>query len=258
MTLWFRVDAGAVDDTRIGELALALKVRRNEAFGLVVAVWCGHAHQPQAKLAQFDDAQLEGWARWHGRRGKFASAFRALFQEADGSLRGWWRQAKLIERMERDRTRRNSVEISEETSADISVEKSPLQDNTEQDKVDSLLLATRALVGKLNLGQADNPNLDQVRLRVVPLHDARSQQATADILAAGVAMDFAEREVYEAARGYRPSGLNKQIGGLGYLKARVISAWERTQAQSALKSTDRPKPAGIFTLAAQELIDRAS
>jgi hypothetical protein len=107
MKLWIRLDAGAPRDPKITELARALGVRRAEAFGLAASVWCVMAeHAVDGSLATIADEDLEAWAYWVGKRGKFAAAFRATFVSDDGTVGGWnERQGKLLDRMERDRQR---------------------------------------------------------------------------------------------------------------------------------------------------------
>jgi hypothetical protein len=107
MKLWIRLDAGAPRDPKITELARALGVRRSEAFGLAASVWCVMAeHAVDGSLSTIADEDLEAWAYWQGKRGKFAAAFRATFVSDDGTVGGWSeRQGKLLDRMERDRQR---------------------------------------------------------------------------------------------------------------------------------------------------------
>lgn len=107
MKLWIRLDAGTPRDPKITELARALGVRRAEAFGLAASVWCVMAeHAVDGSLAGLADEDLEAWAYWQGRRGRFAAAFRATFMSPDGMVGGWSeRQGALLDRMERDRKR---------------------------------------------------------------------------------------------------------------------------------------------------------
>lgn len=107
MKLWIRLDAGTPRDPKITELARSLNVRRAEAFGLAASVWCVMAeHAVDGSLADIADEDLEAWAYWQGKRGKFATAFRATFVDPDGTVGGWSeRQGALLERMERDRKR---------------------------------------------------------------------------------------------------------------------------------------------------------
>ena len=107
MKLWIRLDAGTPRDPKITELARALNVRRAEAFGLAASVWCVMAeHAVDGDLSTIADEDIEAWAYWQGKRGKFAAAFRAAFVGPDGMVGGWSdRQGALLERMERDRKR---------------------------------------------------------------------------------------------------------------------------------------------------------
>jgi hypothetical protein len=113
---WIRWDCGAARSGLALDLAAALRVQPMLAYGCYVSM-CEEIglHTPSGHLAGVLDAQLEVWAQWPGKKGAFAAAVRARCQDADGRLRGWWRQDKLMTRREKDRERkRNSAPIPQE------------------------------------------------------------------------------------------------------------------------------------------------
>jgi hypothetical protein len=136
MKLWIRVDACASRDPKVAEFAEAIGDDVTCAFGRLILIWSGMAEHaadgfvgdetPMKGEGNADETPmkclpngiLEGWAMWQPKRGKprgtLARAFRRIFV-TDGYVNGWAkRQGALIERMERDRTRKqpgNSAEI---------------------------------------------------------------------------------------------------------------------------------------------------
>lgn len=112
---WIRWDAPTPREPIIGVLAGLLKVRPAEAHGLYCATWCGFAeHQPDGRAVGVTDDNLELWACWQGKRGRFALVFRERCVEQlegqkdlPGVVRGWWRQFPGLREQDRigDRAR---------------------------------------------------------------------------------------------------------------------------------------------------------
>lgn len=88
---WIAVDTGASRDLRVHAFAEEIRVPKLTALGHLVCVWSALAEQSDERgnLAAISDALLEEWAMWRGRKLRFAKAFRAAFQQEDGTLRGW-------------------------------------------------------------------------------------------------------------------------------------------------------------------------
>jgi hypothetical protein len=111
LKLWIRLDAALPRDPEVRELAERIGVKKAEAIGLLACVWFAIAeHRPSGDVSDIAPATLEDWAEYEPRgkskRGLFAAAFVDLFTR-DGIARGWTdRQGKLIERMEKDRKRK--------------------------------------------------------------------------------------------------------------------------------------------------------
>lgn len=103
---WLRFDADAAQSDVVGHLAEALGIPAPHAFGCYVACCLGFgAHRPDGRAGHVSDTTLEQWALWVGKRGRFAAAFRARCVAEDGTIRGWWRQEKLLNRQQEKNTR---------------------------------------------------------------------------------------------------------------------------------------------------------
>lgn len=113
---WLRWDIQTPRHRVIGRLATELNVRRAEAVGLYFSCCLGFGeNQTDGRPAAVTAHDLESWAFWTGKRGKFAKAFQALCV-ADGSeeddprdipgvIRGWWRQDAIIRKQIKDASR---------------------------------------------------------------------------------------------------------------------------------------------------------
>lgn len=106
MNVWIRVDSGIGDSARVLRFAAALKIPLESAVGFLVMLWGQVAtHRCSGDLSDVLDGQIEHWAKWHGRRGRFAQAFKVHFM-VDGQINDWTHhQGALIDRRTRDRER---------------------------------------------------------------------------------------------------------------------------------------------------------
>ncbi len=165
MKLWIRLDASLPRDPEVAELAERVGVKKAEAIGLLACVWSAVAeHRPSGDVSGISAATLEDWAEFEPRgkvkRGTFAAAFTSLFVK-DGMVRGWKeRQGKLIERMEKDRKRKQESEESANNSTEIpqtfhgnsapTLRNGTEQDETEETKSPSPSTSAReSVIGKL-------------------------------------------------------------------------------------------------------------
>lgn len=98
---------------------------------------------------------------------------------------------------------------------------------------------SRLLITRLNQGMQDNPLIGDA-MQPIPHGHGLSLNAAEEILTAGVSSEFASARVYDIAKGYAPSGRNRQIKSLGYCVASVVDAWEAQGALRAASSTSRP------------------
>lgn len=110
MADWVPVYRKVFTDPRMAALAAQLGLARDQAIMHCIHLWHAVADQSPAKgeIGDIDDATLELWAEWRGRRGRFATAYRELFQ-VDGCIRNWERYVgDALEAAERERERKRA------------------------------------------------------------------------------------------------------------------------------------------------------
>jgi hypothetical protein len=99
----------------VGALSEVLGVELAQALGHYSATCCGFGEfRKDGRANKITDSTLEQWALWRREPGAFATAFRAHCVETargqkdrPGIVRGWWRQAKLLEKQVTDAARRH-------------------------------------------------------------------------------------------------------------------------------------------------------
>lgn len=107
---WIRVHANLAGRPVVWRAVEALGVTAHEAVGLLVQFWGSVAqHATNGRVAGLSDSQLEAWAGWTRKRGKFAAFIRASHLDADGCVNEWEEYAgKLEDRKEKDRNRKRT------------------------------------------------------------------------------------------------------------------------------------------------------
>jgi hypothetical protein len=101
------VHANLADRPIIDRAATQLGVSTAEAIGLLVTLWGSVSqHAPGGLLKDVSDTQLERWAQWTRKRGKFAAFIRAHHLDGDGKIKEWDDyQGKLEQRRNKERER---------------------------------------------------------------------------------------------------------------------------------------------------------
>ena len=91
MTDWVAVSVDLGDDPKVIAFGKYLRVPTDTAAMSLVRLWGRMArHEMETgDLTTVDDVTLEEWARWRGKRGRFAVAFRNRFTK-EGTVNGWW------------------------------------------------------------------------------------------------------------------------------------------------------------------------
>jgi len=113
---WLRWDTDAAFSDVVGDLVSDLRLHPAQAFGHYVATCLGFGkHRPDGLVTAVADPTLEGWARWTGKPGKWAAAFRVRCADEGGLIRGWWRNSALLEKQEKDRRKRKPPKNPPET-----------------------------------------------------------------------------------------------------------------------------------------------
>jgi hypothetical protein len=251
---WIRVDHEALRDDKIAKLADALDVPLPYAFGLAVAVWCAVSiHAPDGVLSEIADRSLEAWSGWEGKRGKFAPAFRELYQREDGHLSGWQeRQGKLVERAakDRERHRRDSTEVPRKvcgSSAEIPALRNDNDNDTERSTVivgseplEAAIPKERQPVAVLLTSAANQGITAKYGEQPTPLRFSHpgSIEAADAILARGVPVLFARDAFYSAAQGCQ---LVRPPQSLKYFLRQVLDAWDMEQSRAQANAAATPK-----------------
>jgi hypothetical protein len=121
----------------------ALGISQHEAIGVLVQFWGSVSqHATHGYVAAFPDAQLEAWAGWTKKRGKFAKFVREHHLDPQGVVNEWDEYAGALEdRKEKDRRRkRKSRGVSTGRHADSPQDVTPMsaptiRNDTRRDEV---------------------------------------------------------------------------------------------------------------------------
>jgi hypothetical protein len=238
---WLRWDVETPQSDVVGYLATALNCGTAQALGHYFACCSGFGqHRPDGLVSEVTDATLEHWALWIGRKGRFATAFRARCVGEDGAIRGWWRNRAVIRKQENDRKKpdgrkgHHSAE-SPESTAEIprgsrggneTTTTTPSGSTNTKAVVIGETQAAQRIAVALNRGLGDNP---RIRKAYNPVIAAAGTQVVVGWLALGIPVEFAEREVHRLAAAYTGEG---QISSLSYCDKAVQKAWARSQSRS--------------------------
>ncbi len=105
---WIRVHANLAGKPIVWRACEALGVKPHEAMGLLIQFWGAVSqHVVHGKVSALPDAQIEAWAGWRGKRGRFAAFIREKHLDADGRVKEWDEYAGPLEnRREYDRERK--------------------------------------------------------------------------------------------------------------------------------------------------------
>lgn len=122
---WIRVHANIASRPVVDRAADALGVSAAAAIGHLVTFWGQVSqHAPNGAVSQFSDRQLEAWAGWTGKKGRFAEFIRSHHLDESGRVREWdeyhgpleRQRSKVRERVQRHRNRvRNALHNGTET-----------------------------------------------------------------------------------------------------------------------------------------------
>jgi hypothetical protein len=282
---WFRTDTGVGDHELVGAIAEALNLTVPAAVGHYVLTLAGFAeYRRDGLVTAVTDMTLEEWAKWRGKRGRFAQFFREHCVEHRegqrdllGTVKGWWRQEALFREQERKRTRpgqgsreaEQRREGREQAARGFTAESPPVpRGNVDVDSLSSLpvLSGTSALNGAqpepirytqrctaaANRGLRENPLIEGFNELVSSAQDEPEEWHTQ-----GIPVAVAEQAIYHRAKTYRPRGSRRQPTTLGYFREAVGEAWAKTQGRQleADLNTVPEKPEGLdeYELAARRL-----
>lgn len=111
---WIRVSVSVGRDASVGDLARACGVSRVTTTGHWVLVLTAMAEGcVDGDLSRVSDDNLEEWADWRGKRGRFAQSVRRYLCNEQGVMRSWgkYNGSKLRE-MEADRERKKAARLT--------------------------------------------------------------------------------------------------------------------------------------------------
>lgn len=135
---WIRVHANLASKPVVIRAVEALGVSRHEAVGLLVQFWGAVSqHVTDGFVGPHSDTQLEVWAGWTKKKGRFAAFLRAAHLDCDGRVNEWEDYAGQLEeqrRQARDRKRK-----SRGSHSDVR-ERPHLRDETIRDDINSTTL----------------------------------------------------------------------------------------------------------------------
>jgi hypothetical protein len=117
---WVRIVRGMGRDAKVVAMADALRVRRAEVAGCLVAI-LGElpAVCPAADFSDVPDGAIELWADWEGKRGHFAKAFRAHVLTDVGTWAAWAKHnGAPLEKSERDAERKRQAREAARAAAE--------------------------------------------------------------------------------------------------------------------------------------------
>lgn len=130
---WIRVHANLDGRPLIGRAVEALGVSENEAIGTLVRFWGKVSqHAVNGDVSNIPDIQLEAWAGWKRKRGKFAAFIRSTHLDPDGRVREWDEYAGALETRRASDRRRKEAERerkSRGSHAEVTVTSVPARAN---------------------------------------------------------------------------------------------------------------------------------
>lgn len=105
---WVKIAVGIMDDPSVRQVAEAVGVSEVTTTGHLVGVFTNLAtHAKTGDLSAVSDNTVEAWARWRGKRGRFAQAFRAYLCDSQGVVKAWEDyNGAAIREFEHDRKRK--------------------------------------------------------------------------------------------------------------------------------------------------------
>lgn len=114
---WIRVHADIAGKPIVFRASEQLGVSENEAIGLLVRFWGSMSrHGQNGHVDLLTDPQIESWAGWRGKRGRFAAFIRSAHTDESGRVNEWDDYAGKLEQRrskERDRLRKKRTVVDQ-------------------------------------------------------------------------------------------------------------------------------------------------
>lgn len=254
---WIRVHANIADKPVVWRAVEALKITDNEAIGLLVRLWGALSqHAIDGGISDIVDAQIEAWAGWKRKKGRFAAFVREHHTDRDGRLNEWDEyQGPLItrrskdaqrqaEKRQRDKTQREERDASRDSHADsprdTRVTSALTRANeTIRDETRTALLTTDQ-PPRVILTAAANRGISErwgEQINSLDSNSGRAYEATEAIEEAGVPLDFARDAVYTYALTCKPTD-KRPPRSLTYFSEHVIGRWRAEGKREEAKASE--------------------
>jgi hypothetical protein len=117
---WFRLDSDVLRHPRVLKLMRLLKLSPAQAVGHLTCLFCGIAeHAEDGSLVHVEDEDIEIWAEWIDRDGRFANALIevGIIETEPRHLHGWWERHEQMFK-ERERKARERLADQKRKAAD--------------------------------------------------------------------------------------------------------------------------------------------
>jgi hypothetical protein len=245
---WIRVHANICGKPVIYRAVEALGLSPHEAIGVLVQFWGAVSqHATNGAVGGFSDVQLEAWAGWRGRKGRFAAFVRAAHLDEHGCVNEWDEYAgKLEDRKEKDRTRkRKSRGRHADSPQDVTLVSAPtIRDDTKRDESDVVVGGPHVpdepeLTGLFLTICANRAITERWKEQTDPLTPAMGLALASELRAEGVPPEFARLSIY---RQCRESKLDEPPRHVNYFGPGVRKHWKQEQARRALAASGERPP----------------
>ena len=247
---WIRVHANLAGKPVIARAVSALGVSENEAIGLMVRFWGSVSqHAVNGYVRNATDRQIELWAGWPRKRGRFAAFIRSAHLDIDGRVNEWDEYAgKLEARRAQDRARKEEERARKsrgghaDSPQDVTLNSIPARENettTTRNETDTPVVVdsggseiTRAANGHANADYAlqltvaaNHAITKRWGEQTHPLVLGQSYALTDELMTAGVPLDVAKASVAlqceRSGKPVPPKAINWFKGGIIHHHAEI-------------------------------------
>lgn len=248
---WIRVHANLAGRPIVWRAVEVLSVSSHEAIGLLVQFWGSVSqHGNNGLIETVPDAQVEAWAGWTRKRGKFAAFIRAYHLDDEGRVNEWDDYAgKLEDRKEKDRNRKRKSRGSHADSpALVTLDSAPTKRNeTKRSEVDVGASDSDAveIPGEPGLTAtylticANSAIATKWREQVDPLMHSGAYDLVESLARSGIEWQVARVSIYRQCRDSKLSSPPKSIN---YFRPGIEADWKRELARRALASSGESAP----------------
>lgn len=256
---WIRVHANLAGKPIVWRAVEALHVSSHEAIGLLVQFWGAVSqHAKNGEVSPLPDAQIETWAGWRGKRGRFAAFIRAAHLDTDGRVNEWDDYAGALENRrakERDRLRNKRHGVAQpnaDSTQDVAT-RAPERNETKRNEWIEDVECVREEAGEAGESISVEPSLTALNLTIWankavterwgeqtnPYTQGSSLELADELTKQGVEWQVARLSIY---RQCRESKQPRPPRGVNYFRRGIDEEWEREVARRAVKQSGETPP----------------